>query len=93
MLDKYTPLLFCFFIKYAPELLDTPKPNARQNGGFRATAPHHSRYFRSNKTEGYRYSLGASRRDEMRNTRHKTQMIHKRSTALERSVKIFYWRA
>ena len=34
-------------------------------------ALHHSRYFRSNKTLGYMYSLGASRRDEMRNTRHK----------------------
>ena len=28
-----------------------------------------------------------------KNTRETPQMIHKRSTALERSVKIFYWRA
>ena len=35
-----------------------------------------------------------NRRKGMRNTKHKTQktkMIHKRSTPLERSVKIFYW--
>ena len=34
-----------------------------------------------------------NRCESMRNTRQKTPMIHKRSTSLERSVKIFYWRA
>ena len=34
------------------------------------------------------------RRESMSSTRHKkTQMIHKRSTALGRSVNLFYWRA
>ena len=34
-----------------------------------------------------------NRRESIRNTRQKKQMIHKRSTAFERSVKIFYSRA
>ena len=40
------------------------------------------------------HKAAMNRRISMRNTRHKkTQMIDKRSTALEQSVKIFYWRA
>ena len=34
-----------------------------------------------------------NRCESMRNTRQKTPMIHNRSTSLEGSVKIFYWRA
>ena len=40
------------------------------------------------------HKAAMNRREGTRNTRYKkTKMIHKRSTALERSVKIFYWRA
>ena len=40
------------------------------------------------------HKAAMNRRKSMRNTRHKkTQMIHKRSIALEGSVKISYWRA
>ena len=40
------------------------------------------------------HKAAMNRRESMRNTKNKnkTQMIHKRSTALKRSVKIFYWR-
>ena len=40
------------------------------------------------------HEAAMTRSKSMRNTRRKkTQMIHKRRTPLERSVKIFYWRA
>ena len=40
------------------------------------------------------HKAAMNRRESMTNTSHeKTQIFHKRSMALERSVKIFYWRA
>ena len=39
------------------------------------------------------YKAAMNGRKEWEKQDTKTQMIHKRSTALEQSVKIFYWRA